>query len=85
MNEIVGCHSSSGEFNGRAYNNVIIQYISEKQSIICGSYVASVKLSRAKFEEILSNSKLSVNDLSGKKVGNIYYDRFGKVQEMQIL
>lgn len=85
MREIVGCHSSTGEFQGRVYNNVIIQYIEEKNSIICGSYVSNVKLTRAKFEEILANSKLTVNDLSGKKLGNVYYDRYGKVVDMQIV
>lgn len=83
--KIVGIETISGEYQGRSYSNCYL-YFEKPYKEGCnfiGSVYGSVKVKFSVLDEICKNQNISIQDLIGLSIVNIYYNRYGQVTMIQ--
>ena len=79
--KIVGIETITGEYQGRSYSNCYLYFekpFKEGCNFI-GSVYGNVKVKFSVLDEICKNQNLSIQDLIGLFIVNVYYNRYGQV------
>ena len=79
--KIVGIETITGEYQGRLYSNCYLYFekpFKEGCNFI-GSVYVNVKVKFSVLDEICKNQNLSIQDLIGLFIVNVYYNRYGQV------
>lgn len=84
--KIVGIEVKTGTYEGANYSNAYLNYKKDftEHSNFIGDCYGQIKVKSALLKEIANNKDLSVNDLIGKDVKNVYYNRYGQVIDLVI-
>lgn len=79
--KIVGIETITGEYQGRSYSNCYLYFekpFKEGCNFI-GSVYGNIKVKFSVLDEICKNQNLSIQDLLGLSIVNVYYNRYGQV------